>query len=346
MRTQNVSKVVDEIRPSDDVFGLLAVRTCILEIGVLSPGWIRVKGWERMSYVKSVVGRCYEAAGVLYRCFLEARPAVQGIFLMRFLAGASFASPLFDGGVSFSLLSGAALWVCATLSVYIFNGVMDVEEDRINGSSRPVASGKLRVAHAAGVTGGLAALSVTGSFALGSTMVWSVVVLLALGWLYSGPPFYLKRSPTGWAILGIIVALITYNAGYVANGGGGDVHSFLVFATVMALWLGIVSQTKDLSDIEGDKQAGRRSGPVVWGENAARLVFSGVALFLGGSYILAAALFAPSLLIPAFVLASGAVAVAIITLGPWSRGDKSRRRRSYKAFMLTQYSANLAVIIF
>jgi 4-hydroxybenzoate polyprenyltransferase len=298
-----------------------------------------------MSYINSVLGRCCEVAEVLHQCFLEARPAVQGIFLLRFLAGATFASPLFAGGVSFSLLAGAALWVCATLSVYIFNGVMDIEEDQLNGSSRPVARGKLRVAHAAGVAGSLAALSVAGSFALGSTMVCSVVVLLALGWLYSGPPFYLKRSPTGWAIMGIIVALITYNAGSVANGGGSDVRSLFVFAAVMALWLGMVSQTKDLSDIEGDKQAGRRSAPVIWGENAARLVYSGVALALGGGYILSAALFAPGLLIPAFVLASGAVVVAVIALGPWSRGEKSRRRRPYKAFMLTQYGANLAVVI-
>jgi hypothetical protein len=39
------------------------------------------------------------------------------------------------------------------------------------------------------------------------------------------------------------------------------------------------------------------------------------------------------------------VAVAVISLGPWSRGDRSRRRRPYKAFMLTQYGANLTVVI-
>jgi 4-hydroxybenzoate polyprenyltransferase len=298
-----------------------------------------------MSYVNMVLGRCCEATAILYRCFLEARPAVQGIFLLRFLAGASFASPLFAGGVSFSLLAGAALWICATLSVYIFNGVMDVEEDRINNSSRPVARGKLKVAHAAGVSGGLAALSVAGSFALGSTMVWSVVVLLALGWFYSGPPFYLKRWPSGLAAVAILAAVITYNAGYVANGDGSDVRSLFVFAAVTALWMGLVGQTKDLSDVQGDRQAGRRSGPVVWGEDIARVVFSGVALCLGGVYILLAILFAPSLQIPALVLASGAVLVAAITLGTWSRGDKPKHRRPYKAFMLTQYATNLAVIL-
>lgn len=282
---------------------------------------------------------------MFYRCFLESRPAVQGIFLLRFLAGASFAGPLFAGGVNFPLWGGAVLWVCVTLSVYILNGVMDVEEDRINGSSRPVASGKLTVAQAAGIAGRLAVLSVVGGFALGSLMVCSVVVALVLGWLYSGPPFYLKRWPSGLAAVAILGGLVTYIAGYTANGGGSDVRSLFVFAAVMALWMGLVGQTKDLSDIEGDKQAGRRSGPVVWGEDVARLVFSGVALCLGGGYILSAAFFAASLLIPAIVLAFGAVAVAAVTLGPWSRGDKSRRRRSYRAFMLTQYAANLAVMV-
>ena len=298
-----------------------------------------------MLYVTTLTERCWWLAGLLYRCFLEARPAVQGIFLLRFLAGASFAGPLFAEGINFPLWVGAALWTCVTLAVYILNGIMDIEEDQINGSSRPVASGKLKVTQAAIVAGGLAVLSVVGGLALGGLMVGSVVVALALGWLYSGPPFYLKRSPTGWAALGLIAALITYNAGYASNGGGGDFLSLSIFAAVMALWLGIVSQTKDLSDIEGDKQAGRRSGPVVWGEDVARLFYSGVALCLGGGYILSAALLAPGLLTPAFVLALGSVVVAVVTLGPWSRGEKSRRRRSYQMFMLTQYGANLAVVV-
>lgn len=296
-----------------------------------------------MSYVALVVGWCRRVAGILYRCFLEARPVVQGIFLLRFLAGASFAGSLSIGG-AFALWGGAALWVCVTLSVYILNGVMDVEEDRINDSSRPVAKGKLTVAQAASVAGGLAILSVVGGFALGDLMGWSVVVALSLGWLYSGPPFYLKRWPAGLAVVAILAALITYNAGYAANGGGYGMRSLLIFTAVMALWMGFVGQTKDLSDIEGDKQAGRRSGPVVWGEGTARLVFSGVALCLGGGYVLSAALFAESLLIPAFILASGAVVLAVVTLGPWSRGEKSRRRRPYQVFMLTQYGANLTVL--
>ena len=167
------------------------------------------------------------------------RPAVQGIFLLRFLAGASFAGPLSVGGVNFQLWGGAALWVCVTLSVYILSGVMDVEEDLINGSSRPVASGKLTVAQAASVTTGLWVPSVTGSFAL-----------------------------TGC--------------------------------------------TKE------------RAGSLGRGPRPARFLGGGLLPWRGARPV--ARVFAPGLLIPALVLASGAVALTVITLGPWNRGDKSRCR--------------------
>ena len=55
-----------------------------------------------LSHVASALRRCCGFARVLYRCFLEARPAVQDIFLLRLLAGASFAGPLFIEGINFS----------------------------------------------------------------------------------------------------------------------------------------------------------------------------------------------------------------------------------------------------
>ncbi len=69
-----------------------------------------------MPYFVFVVGRCLWGAGVFYRCFLESRPAVQGIFLLRFLAGASFAGSLSAGEVvNFALWTGVALWICASM---------------------------------------------------------------------------------------------------------------------------------------------------------------------------------------------------------------------------------------
>ena len=266
------------------------------------------------------------------------------MFLLRFITGSSFSGPLLDEGVNLRLWLGMMVCFSATLSVYILNGVMDVEEDRYNGSSRPMARGGLTTTQASGAVVGLALISLAGSWLLGAPMVLSVVVALILGWLYSGPPLRLKRWPAGLAAVAITAALITYGAGYTANGGGEDIVSLFAFAGIMALWMGLVGQTKDLSDVEGDKRAGRRSGPIAWGENAARRVISGLALVLGVGFVLLAVEFAADLLISAVIVLFGAVAVAVVSLGSWSRGSRARRRRPYRVFMLTQYGANLAIV--
>lgn len=302
------------------------------------------RGLHKASFVTGMVSRLSRFAKVLLLCLLEARPAVQGIFLLRFLAGASFSGPLLSGAASTSLYAGTALWGCVTFSIYILNGAMDVEEDRINRSARPVARRDLTVAQAVTAAAILATLGLAGALMLG--MAWNVAAMLALGWLYSGPPLYLKRWPAGLAAVAILGGLLTYHAGYTANGAADELLELAVFGGVMALWMGLVGQTKDLSDVEGDREAGRRSGPVAWGEDLARLLYSGIAFVLGGAYLVWSALYAPGLLGSAAVLMLGALGVIAVTLGPWSKGDRTKRRRPYKAFMLTQYGAHLPVLNF
>lgn len=301
-------------------------------------------GLHKESFFTRAAGRLSRFARLSLLCLLEARPAVQGIFLLRFLAGASFSGPLLSGAASLSLYAGAALWGCVTLSIYVLNGVMDVEEDWINRSARPIARGDLRISQAATAAAILAFLGLVGALMLG--IAWNVAAMLALGWLYSGPPLYLKRWPAGLAAVAILGGLLTYHTGYIANGAADELLELGVFGGVMALWMGLVGQTKDLSDVEGDREAGRRSGPVVWGEDLARLLYSGIAFSLGGAYLILSTLYAPSLLGSAVVLTLGASGLAAIALSPWSRGDKTKRRRPYRVFMLTQYGAHLPVLDF
>lgn len=303
-------------------------------------GW----GLHKESSIVCVVGLLSRFARVSLLCLLEARPAVQGIFLLRFLTGASFSGPLLSGAAITSLYVGAALWGCVTLSIYILNGAMDVEEDRINGSTRPIARGDLTTAQAATAAAILAALGLAGALMLG--MTWNVAVMLVLGWLYSGPPLYLKRWPAGLASVAILGGLLTYHAGYIVNGAADEHLELGVFSGVMALWMGLVGQTKDLSDVEGDREAGRRSGPVAWGEGLARLLYSVIAFSLGATYLVWSALYAPDLLGSSTMLMLGALGVVAVTLGPWSKGARTKRRRPYKVFMLTQYGAHLLVLNF
>lgn len=282
---------------------------------------------------------------VLYRAFLESRPTVLGIFSLRFLVGAAFAGPLFS---SLDVWLGVLIWICLTLAVYVFNGIIDIEEDRINRSSRPIASGTLTLAQAGVVVAILGLASIVGGFWLPPLMGLSVVVGLAIGWAYSAPPFRLKRFPLGLAVVATLGGLLTYSAGYLANGGettSGSWHYLAIFAIVMSLWMGLVGQTKDLSDVEGDRIAGRKNLPVVYGEETARWAYSIAAIAIGETYFLASAFTFSPLLLSAAVMFFGSLALAMSTLNANWKGEWTDKRRPYKIFMVTQYAANLAALI-
>ena len=278
---------------------------------------------------------------VLMLCFREARPVVQGVFLLRLLAGAFFASSVLLLEFTLMLVGGAVVWICATCAVYLYNGISDVEEDRVNGSSRPVAGGELRISEAQLVLVLLVAASLLGSVLMDPVLFWAVAVLLVLGWAYSGPPWYLKRWPARLAFVAMVAALLTYKAGYLVGGGEGLVP-LMVFAGFMALWMGFVGQTKDFPDRRGDELAGRRSLPIVWGETGARVAISVVAILIGVGFLLVSLRLSPGLLLPAAITCAGAVVVSVLCL-VGSAGQRGRKR-PYRAFMVTQYACNMSVI--
>jgi len=284
---------------------------------------------------------------IVLLCLEEARPTVQGVFLLRMLAGISIVGGSFSVAWSSAIVwAGIAAKACAIVAVYIYNGVMDVEEDRANGSARPIARGALlpvqgrRAAMVFGAVGLVVAMG-----ARSPALVANVLVILAVGWCYSAPLFSLKRFPAGFMLTMVLLSLPSYHAGYVMTDNGTGRLSFLVFVTAMLLWLAFVGQSKDLSDVEGDRSVGRRSLPIAWGEDAARWAISVSALLVGGSFGVVSACFVKVLMLPAVLVFVGAVAVAILSLGPWGRGERKQRRRPYAAFMVTQYVGNISVIL-
>ena len=77
----------------------------------------------------------------------ESRPPVQIVFLLRLVAFAAAVDGV--GRLAGTGLLGLAGWSMIWMSVYVFNGVSDVDADRRNGSGRPIASGRLPVGTAA-----------------------------------------------------------------------------------------------------------------------------------------------------------------------------------------------------
>lgn len=266
---------------------------------------------------------------------------VQAIFLMRFLLAAT------AGATSYltlppSLFAGAGVWLLAATSVYLFNGVTDVDEDRANGSTRPIGRGALAPADARRTAQVMAALALTGSAWLGPAMLTATACLLLLGYLYSAPAVALKTSTPGTMATVILSGSLTYAAGVVCS--GAPVSSALIaFAAAMCLWMGLVGAVaKDFSDATGDARHGRRNWTVLWGYPRTAALVSLSSLAVGAGLLVSALVLAsPQLLVPAFVLLGGALALTAAALTGRSDDSRSRRRLPYRMFMVTQYAAHL-----
>ncbi|MES4905720.1 MULTISPECIES: UbiA family prenyltransferase [unclassified Streptomyces] len=276
------------------------------------------------------------AARVVWLCLREARPVVQVVFLARFAVGVLGARP----GEHLSVVrvaAGALAWFCAAASAYLFNGVMDLPEDRANGSRRPLASGALpaRAAHWAIAVLAVAALLLS-VFDLG--LFLCVAGLLFLGWAYSAPPLGAKRRSWSTSLTVITMGFAAYGAG--AQAAGGDLRPGLwLFAAAMSAWMGLVGAfAKDLGDIPGDREGGRRTLAVVRGEKAARTVTAVCAPGVALAFAVGAVVYDPPLLAAAVVLLCGACWIS------WLCGHPAtgRERAPYRAFMVCQYATHLA----
>ncbi|MCG5213817.1 UbiA family prenyltransferase [Streptosporangium soli] len=268
------------------------------------------------------------------------------IFMLRFLAGAALGAGV--SGVGPEIIGTALVWGTAIFAVYLFNGVTDVREDRANGSSRPIARGELDPADAYRVVVAAALASVAGAALLAPPTAWMVLTVLVLGYVYSGPPFYLKRRSGSTAAVGAASCLLTYAAGFTGHTGGWTEPSVMlwIFALVASLWMGLVGAcAKDLSDVDGDAAAGRETLAVTRGDKPVRLLTAGAALTVASAFAAVVAVMNLPLVGPVVTLFVGAFAVVVITLSPLSRGSRARRRRPYRAFMVAQYALHLSLIL-
>jgi 4-hydroxybenzoate polyprenyltransferase len=282
----------------------------------------------------------------LAACMTEARPQVQVIFFLRLLAGAVLGRPA-GAMVSVGHLFAVALvWGLAIFSVYLFDGVMDIVEDRLNGSKRPIARGTLPRGFAASVATLAAAAAILGAILLGPLYQVMVPIVLVLGYLYCAPPVRLKR----WSITAggtvAIAGVLTFVAGAASHGSVHAYPALIIFGVVFSLWMGGVGAlAKDFSDIEGDAAAGCRNAVLRRHSRGVRLVI-GNSLAVAAGFLIAAALAAPVLVWPAIVMIVGAATVAWAAREAQPQASKATRRRPYQAFMLTQYLVHGVVLAY
>ncbi|GAB3808721.1 UbiA family prenyltransferase [Humibacter antri] len=290
-------------------------------------------------------GRGEDARGLGWRVvplvFAECRPIVLAMFALRFLAGASLGRPGGWGRLSAEdwglLVVGVVAWVAATGFVYLLNGVSDIPGDRLNGSIRPLASGRLPVRVAVGWCIAFAVVAVVLSAVLGFGLLICTVAMIAFGWLYSAGRHAAKQRVWSASLVIFGGGIATYLGGAFTTGNVPTPETIAI-AVLMAAWMAVAGNTKDLGDVAGDRVAGRRTLPVSLGIRPAAW-----ATAVGCCAVGVAGLFVPSL--TGRVVAVCLLAAALVMLGLAAYGRSLGTKRMYAVFMVSQVVSNLVIVV-
>ena len=179
-------------------------------------------------------------------------------------------------------LVGVALagpFVCATSQAV--NDWFDRHVDAINEPHRPIPSGRMPGRWGLYIAIAWTAVSLGVALALGPWGFGAAALGLLLAWAYSAPPLRLKQN--GWwgnAACGISYEGIAWATGAAVMAGGAmpQGESLVLAALYSAATHGIMT-LNDFKALEGDRQHGVRSLPVVLGpEVAARIACTVMAM--------------------------------------------------------------------
>ncbi len=158
--------------------------------------------------------------------------------------------------LSLWLLLGAWL-ACLCGNVYIvgLNQLEDIDIDKINKPSLPLASGEFSVATGKAIVFITGILSILIAALCGWWLLLTVGISVLIGTAYSLPPIRLKRFPL-WAALCIFtVRGVIVNLGLYLYFSGGNITPAVWLLTLFILIFTVsIAIFKDVPDMEGDKQ--------------------------------------------------------------------------------------------
>ncbi len=177
-------------------------------------------------------------------------------------------------------------WVLATTLIMLFlsfyfswmfavgtNDIADVGIDQISNQDRPLVTGSVNAEVMKGYNWIFLLLSLTAGFLAGHNTFFLVLAFTAVYYVYSMPPLRLKR------IIGLSVALVALAgvcaamAGFLFWNWDKSVSAIpLQYALLLFLVLFLTVNFKDLKDVDGDRQEGILTVPVLLGKRTGTTV--------------------------------------------------------------------------
>lgn len=235
-------------------------------------------GLEQPVPEASLTARAGDAADAIYRF---SRPhTIRGTLLACFTG---VGRALIENPVSLAVLPAmlprAGMGVLALLLGNLFivgiNQIYDVDIDLVNKPFLPIAAGRIspKAAWAIVLGSGVAGLSIVKA-CFNPLIFYLYLFGTVIGGLYSIPPIQLKRFPLAAGITiatcrGFLLNFGVYYATREALGLGWLWSAPVAFlARFMTVYASVIAVTKDLGDVEGDRQGGiqtfaSRYGPKV-----------------------------------------------------------------------------------
>lgn len=208
--------------------------------------------------------------------------------------------------LSFSFFETLAVWasliatIAAWMASVVVNDLFDEAIDRETNPDRPLPTGNIprKQYQAIGIT--LFIFSLFLSAIPNFLGAFFLLAYQAIAWIYSAPPFRLKRFPIIATAASAVASFLILLVGFSLSAKPESLSAIPVSMIILLLLAYTLAlPLKDFKDIEGDKKAGVWTIPVLFGVFRAKLIIgSGIFLsFLASVFFLkSTTLFIPSLL--------------------------------------------------
>lgn len=242
------------------------------------------------------------------------------------------ASALDAAPPAWDLVATLVAGLTVNIAIVGINQITDVEIDRVNKPQLPIAAGELSVRAASVIVGVCTVVPLALAATQGTVEIAAVAAGLAVGALYSLPPFRLKRYPVAASLCISGVRSVVVNLGVYWHFAGRidpPVIALCLFVLPFSLAIAIL---KDVTDIEGERRYAIRTFTVRLGpERVFQAGMTALLIAYAGMMIVAPPLLSDSA--NPVVLATGHALAAILLLR-WASTANPRYHTIFTRFYM------------
>jgi homogentisate phytyltransferase/homogentisate geranylgeranyltransferase len=230
------------------------------------------------------------------------------------------------------LLATLIAGLTVNIAIVGVNQLTDVEIDRVNKPFLPIAAGELSPAAARVIVAACTVIPLAMALTQGAIETAAVAAGLAVGALYSLPPFRLKRFPVAASLCITGVRSLVVNLGVYWHFAGDIAPPVWALCLFVLPFSFAIAVLKDVPDLEGDRQFSIHTFTVRLGaQRVFGIGLAALAIAYGGMIVLGPWLLSGHA--QPVVLAGGHLAAAAL-LWYWARQADPRDRAGFTRFYM------------